>query len=199
VKLNLFVLSVAVIGLSQTLAHAELYDVDPAHSHIGFSVRHLLGKVPGEFKDFEGQIDVNEKKPETSNVKFTVKTASINTNNEKRDGHLKSGDFFDAEKFPTLTFVSKKVVPKDKKHFKLVGDMTMHGVTKPATFDLEYLGSLKDPWGNQRASFNAKSVVNRKNYGIVWNKTLDSGSTMLGEDVTIDMDVEAVKHVEGKK
>ncbi len=191
--MTLVLLSSSLLALDPVLSQAAEYSVDPAHSHVGFVVRHMLGKVPGEFKDFEGTFQFDEKKPSLSAADFTIKSASISTDNPKRDTHLKSGDFFDAEKYPTLTFKSKKLVPAGHHKYKLMGDLTMHGITHPVTFAVEYMGSMKDPWGSTRASFTANTKVNRKDFNILWNKKLDSGSWLIGDDVMINLDIEAVK------
>ncbi len=179
--------------LATSVAHAADHAIDPTHSSVEFKIRHLVGKVKGGFKDFDGEISFDEKALDKSKAKFTIKTASINTENEKRDAHLKSADFFDAEKFPTITFESKSFAKAGKGKFKVVGDLTMHGVTKPVTMEVEYAGTEKDPWGNTRAGFTATTDVKRKDFGIVWNKTLDSGSVMLGDDVAISIQLEAIQ------
>jgi len=181
---------VALLAVSASAFGAD-YVVDNSHSHVGFTVRHIVSKVLGEFKDYEGSFVFDEKKPETSKVDFTIKTASINTNNEKRDEHLRSGDFFDAEKHPTLTFKNGKLTKAGKDKFKLAGDLTMRGVTKPVTFDVEYLGGGKDPWGNQKVGFSAKTKVKRTDYGMSFNKTLETGGVLVGEDVEIQLEIEA--------
>jgi polyisoprenoid-binding protein YceI len=172
---------------------AAVYTVDPGHSHAGFQVRHVVSRLQGEFKEFEGSFSFDEKAVETSTGKFSINASSINTNHEKRDTHLKSPDFFDVQKFPTLHFESKKVTPAGNKKFQLSGDLTIHGVTRPAIFDVEYLGADADPWGNRRAGFSAITRINRKNYGIVWNKVLDSGGLLVGEEVEINVQVEAIE------
>lgn len=192
---SIFKTFVAAAGLFAALpAFAAEYTVDKDHSNVGFSIRHLVSKVPGSFKDYEGTFQFDEKDLKNAKVQFTIKTASIDTANAKRDEHLRSADFFNAEKNPTITFVSKKVTGSGKK-FKIEGDMTMLGVTKPVTFNAEYMGAQKDPWGNMKAGFSASSKINRKDFGMVFNKVLDSGSLMLGEDVTIQLDIEAAQKV----
>ena len=173
-------------------AFAAEYSVDKDHSNVGFTIRHLVSKVPGSFKDYEGTFNFDEKDLKSSKVQFTIKAASIDTANAKRDEHLRSADFFNVEKNPTISFVSKKITGSGK-HFKIEGDMTMLGVTKPVTFNAEYMGVQKDPWGNMKAGFSATGKVNRKDFGMVFNKVLDSGSLMLGEDVAIQLDIEAAQ------
>ena len=182
---------VAVLSVLSPALRAETYDIDSSHSQVGFRVKHLVGKVPGRFTKFSGTIDFTPGKPESWKVDAAIDPASINTDNDKRDGHLKSPDFFDAAKFPAMSFKSTKVTDVKGDSAKLLGNLTMHGVTKPVVLDLEIGGTTKDPWGNQKAGFSAKGKVNRKDFGIIWNKTLDAGGLMLGEEVEVTIDVEA--------
>jgi len=172
---------------------AAEYKVDPAHSRVGFQIRHMVGRVAGEFKEFEGVFHFDDQAVEKSGAEFTIQTASIFTNNSKRDDHLKNAEFFDASSHPKITFKSKSVKAKGPKRFQLTGDVTMHGVTKPVTFDVEYMGADKDPWGNSKAGFVAKTTLKRKDFGIVYNKTLDSGNLLLGDDVNVELTIEADK------
>ncbi|MGK5083864.1 YceI family protein [Bdellovibrionota bacterium FG-1] len=175
-------------------ASAADYTVDASHSSVGFSVRHLVSKVKGGFSDFDGTFKFDAKNPKAVEGKFVVKIASLSTNNQKRDEHLKGPDFFDAAKFPEMTLANLKLVQaggKDK--FKMTGDLTLHGVTKPVMFALEFNGTSPDPWGNTRAGFSATGQINRDDFGISWNKALDAGGLMLGKDVTIDLQVEAIE------
>lgn len=188
-----FLMTLLSLGLISMPGNAAEYTVDKDHSHAGFQVRHMVTKLQGEFKDFEGSFSFDEKSPDHSAGKFTILASSINTNHVKRDTHLRSADFFDVDKFTSLIFESKKVTPSGDKKFLLSGDLTIHGVTRPATFEVEYLGSAKSPWGDIRAGFSATSKINRKDYGIVWNKVLDSGGFLVGEDVDILIQVEAVE------
>jgi polyisoprenoid-binding protein YceI len=185
-------LSLAALTLATAASAAPAtYKFDGAHTEVGFTVRHLFSKVPGRFTAFEGTIQFDEQNLPASSVDFTIQATSINTGNERRDGHLRSPDFFDVEKFPTLTFKSTKVSAFKGKKFTVVGDLTMHGVTKPVTLDCEFLGAGDlGPMG-YKAGFDATTTVNRKDFGIVWNKTLDAGSTLLGDDVAITIHVEA--------
>ena len=187
-------------GLLSLAAQAGHFEVDPSHSNVSFTVRHIVSKVSGDFSDYEGTFMFDEKKPNDASVNFTVKSASIDTKNKKRDDHLKSPDFFNIEKFPTITFKSTKVnKTAGKNKFKVMGDMTMLGVTKPTTWDVEFLGKAGDPWGNMRAGFTASTKINRKDFGMNWNKTLDKGGIMLGEDVTLNLNVEAIEKKMGSK
>ena len=162
---------------------------------MGFSIRHFFSKVPGQFKDFSGTIVMDEKSPPASSVEVTIQAASISTDNERRDAHLRSPDFFDVDTFPTLTFKSTKVAPAGKDKVKIAGDLTMRGVTKTVVLDVEFLGMGQVGIGGQsmgtKAGFDATTTVNRKDFGINWNKTLDQGGLMLGDDVAISLHVEA--------
>jgi polyisoprenoid-binding protein YceI len=198
------VLAVIAVALAVASASAApvAYKIDPSHSEVGFKIRHFFSKVPGRFNDVAGTVSLDDKNLAASSVDVTIQTASINTNNERRDNHLRSDDFFSAEKFPTITFKSTKVIPGEDKKFKVEGDLTMRGVTKPVTLDAELVGVGAIGMGGNvvgtRAGFDASTTVNRKDWGILWNKTLDNGGTMLDDMVTIDLNVEAVKD-ESKK
>jgi polyisoprenoid-binding protein YceI len=187
---------IALLGAAVASAETTTWKFDPAHSEALFSIRHIFTKVQGRFNEMEGTIQLDDKDLSKSSVDVTIKTASIFTNNEKRDNHLRSADFFDAEKNPTLAFKSTKVIPgADKDKFKVQGDLTMRGVTKPVTLDVEYLGG--GPWGmggqvyGTKKGWVATTKVNRLDWGISWNKTLDQGGTLLGDDVDLTLNVEA--------
>jgi polyisoprenoid-binding protein YceI len=171
------------------------FDIDQPHSQVGFSIRHFFSKVPGQFKDFSGTIVMDQKAPEASSVKVTIQAASISTDNEARDKHLRSPDFFSADSLPTLTFKSTKVAPAGRGRYKVTGDLTMHGVTKSLVLDVEFLGMGEVGVGGQnwgtKAGFDATATLNRKDFGINWNKTLDQGGLMLGEYVAISLHIEA--------
>jgi polyisoprenoid-binding protein YceI len=172
---------------------ADTYNVDPGHSEVGFQIRHLVTQVRGKFTDYKGTIQLDAAKMENSSVDFAIKTASIDTGNADRDKHLRSADFFDAEKFPEITFKSKSVKATGKDSYAVTGTFTMHGVSKELTLPVTFGGTAKDPWGGQRAGFSTATTLNRKDYGIEWNKALDSGGALLGDDVKISIDLEAVK------
>ncbi len=176
-----------------TARAADTYTVDAAHSEAGFQIRHLVGKVRGRLRDLKGTILIEPGKPEASSVEFTIQAKSIDTGVADRDKHLRSADFFDVEKFPEISFKSTKIVPAGKDRYDVTGSFTMHGVTKVITIPVTLLGIAKDPWGNERAGFEVVMSLNRKDYGIVWNKILDAGGTMLGEEVSIAINLEAVK------
>ena len=169
---------------------AGTWAVDTSHSTVGFTVRHMMvSKVRGRFQDFTADIVIGED-PLQSRVDATVQMASVDTNDESRDNHLRTNDFFDIESFPTMTFRTTSVEP-DGDDFKLNGDLTIRGVTKPVTFDLEVGGVGKDPWGNTKAGFSATTTINRKDFGIEWNAALETGGVIVGDKVTIELDIEA--------
>jgi polyisoprenoid-binding protein YceI len=172
---------------------AETYGVDKAHSEVLFSIKHLVSRVSGNFQDFDGKIVIDRAKPEASSAEFTIKATSINTNNARRDDHLRTPDFFDVAKFPEITFKSTKVVPKGKDAFEVTGDLTMRGVTKPVVLAVSFLGDIKDQMGNDKAGFEATTTINRKDFGVLWNKALDQGGFVLGDDVKVTANLEAAK------
>ena len=171
----------------------DVYNVDKTLSEVTFRVRHFVSKVSGRFDDFSGTITLVPGKPAASAVEFSIKTASINTANTGRDTHLKSADFFDAEKNPEITFKSTKIAPVDDDTFNVTGIFTMHGTAKEMTIPVDFGGYIKDQRGTEKAGFSLTTKLNRKDYGIVWNQTLDSGGMMLGDDVEITVNIEANK------
>ena len=172
---------------------ADSYSIDKTHSQVGFRIKHLVGKVSGRFTDFEGAILADPAKPEASSVELTIKAASIDTGNAQRDGHLRSADFFDVAKYPDITFRSSKITAAGNDRYGVAGTLTMHGIAKEITLPVSFLGRSKDPWGNDRAGFEISTTLNRKDFGIVWNKTLDTGGLMLGDDVEVSINIEAAK------
>ena len=185
----------AVLAASPVLA-ADTYVIDKSHSEAGFQVRHLMGKVRGHFNDYAGTITVDPAKPETASVEFTIKAATIDTANANRDKDLIGANFFEVEKFPDITFKSSKVKAAGKDKYDVTGTLTIHGVAKEVTLPVQFLGFAKDPWGNDRAGFSIDTTINRKDYGIVWNKTLDSGGALLGDDVWVSINLETTKKKE---
>ncbi len=184
-------MALTVFGfLAAASANATEYGFDKAHSHVGFSVKHILSMVPGEFKDFDGSFSFDEKKPESSKVNVTIQTASVNTNMEKRDAHLQSADFFDAVKFPTLTFVSTKVEAAGDKKYKVTGDLTIHGVTKSVVLDVDYMGT-DTIMGMDTIGFSASTKIDRRDFGLSWgqDKLSAAGNLMVGNDVNINIDI----------
>jgi polyisoprenoid-binding protein YceI len=168
------------------------YKIDKAHSEVVFQIRHLVTKVRGRFDDFEGTIQLNEDKPELSSVEFTIKAASIDTNEKDRDNHLRSAEFFDVEKFPNLTFRSKQVIKKSNESSDVRGDLTIHGVTKEIVLPVTHLGKAKDPWGMERAGFEAEIMLNRKDFGLMWNAPLELGGFLVGDEVRVSLSIQAV-------
>ena len=185
--------ALTALALGPALAAPEVFTIDPVHSQVGFTIRHIVSRVPGRFDTFSGEITVDRENLATSKVSAEIDCGSINTGNPKRDGHLKSPDFFNAEKNPKITFVSTNATASSKERLSLTGNLTMAGVTKPVTLDVKILGFAADPMGpgGQRAGFEAKTTLNRKDFGISWNRMLDAGGTILGDEVEITLLVEA--------
>ena len=168
-------------------AQVKTYELDKSHSEVGFQTRYVVGKVNGRFTEFDGKFQGDLAKPEASSVEFTVKAASINTDNAKRDGHLRTPDFFDVEKHPDITFKSEKIVAKGKDAFEATGPLTMHGVTKTVTLPIAVLGVGKGRNGGETVGLEIETTLNRKDYGIVWNRALDTGGVALADDVKVDI------------
>ncbi len=170
------------------------WQIDHAHSGISFTVRHLLvSKVRGRFTKWTGKLRFDEENPAASSVEVAIEANSVDTAEQQRDGHLRSGDFLDSEKFPHLTFKSTRVQRVKDDTYEVTGDLTIRGVTRPVLLAVEYGGVMKDPWGNERAGFTARTAVERKEFGITFNQVLDHGGLALGEKVSIEIDVEATK------
>lgn len=168
------------------------WTVDPSHSMVGFVVRHLMvAKVRGRFTEFAGTITVGDN-PLDSKVEAVVQVASITTNDEGRDGHLQSADFFEAETHPTMSLVSTGIEPKGA-DFVLHTELTIRGITKSVDFDLEFEGVAQDPWGNTKAGFTAEGEINRKDFGMEWNAALETGGVLVGDKVKIVLEIEALK------
>ena len=179
------------VGLASS-SQAESWKVDPAHTTVGFNVSHLFTSVQGRFDRFEGTVDFDLANPEAAVVRGTVEAASINTNNEKRDKHLRSSDFFDTEKHPKLHFESTKATITQGRNGKIAGNLTIHGVTRAVVLDVKFLGSGKDPWGNERAGFRAELTINRRDYGLNWNELLETGGYLVGDEIEIRIDAEGL-------
>jgi polyisoprenoid-binding protein YceI len=172
----------------------EIYTIDKSHSEAVFQVRHLVTKVRGRFTDFEGVIRVDRERPGLSSVVFSIDAASVDTDVADRDTHLKSPDFFDVAQYPELRFVSKNVKPGFRgDHVDIVGDLTIKGITREVTLRVEPHGQAKDPWGNTRAAFTAKTTIDRKDFGLTWNQALETGGVLVGDAVEIEAEIEAVK------
>ena len=170
------------------------YTIDQTHSRLGFSARHaMVTTVRGQFTDFAGTAHIDAANPAASNVSLTIKTASIDTGVADRDGHLRSGDFFDAEANPEITFVSTKV-ERDGDDWTIKGDLTMKGVSKPVTVEFESTGSARDPFGNLRVGFEGATTINRKDWGLSWNAALETGGVLVSEKVKLEFDVSAIRN-----
>lgn len=172
------------------------YNIDSSHSLIEFSVKHMMvTTVKGRFTQFQGDVEIDEATPSNSKVDVTIQTASVTTGDEKRDGHLNSADFFDAEKYPTITFTSTKVEPQGGESYRVSGDLTMHGVTRPVTFDITREGVTKNMQGKQLQAFSAALTISRKDFGLEWNVALESGGWLVSDQVKISLEVQAVEAV----
>jgi len=170
------------------------WNIDPSHSAVAFSVRHMVvSKTRGRFTKWSGQLRFDEEDPEISSVEVTIDPASIDTADAQRDAHLRSADFLEVEKFPTASFRSTNVEEVDSGRYRVTGDLSVHGVTKSVILDVTYEGSGKDPWGGERAGFSGSLSIDRKDFGLTWNKALESGGLLVGDDVTIEIDVEGVQ------
>jgi polyisoprenoid-binding protein YceI len=169
------------------------YTLDVTHTRIGFSARHaMVTTVRGQFGDFEGSAKVSTADPAASSASVTIRTASITTGQEDRDGHLRSGDFFDVETYPEIRFVSTGVARKDAETWTVTGDLTIKDVTKPVSIDFELTGSARDPFGNLRVGFEGSTTVNRKDWGLAWNAALETGGVLVSEKIKLEFDVSAI-------
>ena len=184
-------LAVLVAAAGSTAHAADAYAVDPVHSSVSFKISHVgISYIHGRFDDFGGKINMDPKNLPASSVDFHIKATSIDTSVPDRDKHLRSADFFDVEKFPEISFKSDSVKTAGKDRYDVTGTLTIHGVSKKVTLPVSYLGTAKDPWGGTRAGFETSTTLNRKDFGIVWNKALDNGGVMLGDDVKVDINLE---------
>ncbi len=173
------------------------WKIDPAHSQIQFSVRHMMiSTVRGEFESFEGTIDFDQNNPENSKVYVEIDASSINTRENDRDNHLRSADFFNVEQHPTIVFKSKRVEPTSKNKGRIIGDLTIVGVTKEVVVDVELEGVAKSPWGQTVAGFSGYAELNRKDWGLTWNQALETGGVLVGEKIKINVAVELIKQEE---
>ncbi|GAB7024831.1 YceI family protein [Geotalea toluenoxydans] len=186
----------AIIALALPLvASASTWNIDPDHSNVGFKVRHLMvSNVKGSFDKYTGKIELDDKDITRSRVIVAIDTNTVNTNVQKRDEHLRSADFFDVAKYPTMTFASKKIAKAGKDKLKMTGDLTLHGITRPVVLTVEGLSKeSKDPWGNIRRGATATTKINRKDFGLVWNAALETGGVTVGDEVTITLEIELIK------
>ena len=175
-------------------AAVTTWTIDPVHSSVEFAVRHLMiTTVKGRFTDVAGTVVVDEARPQQAAAEITVGVASVDTREAQRDAHLRSADFFDAETFPTLTFRSRSVKDFTSQGFTLVGDLTLHGVTREVALDVTAEGRSKDPWGGERAGYSAVTKIKRSDFGLTWNQLLETGGLAVSDDVKITLDVQLVK------
>ena len=171
------------------------YTLDPAHSRIGFVARHaMVTKVRGAFNEFEGTATLDGANPANSSAQVTISTASIDTRNAQRDGHLRSNDFLAMDEYPQITFVSTGARQVDDSTFELTGDLTIKGVTNPITIPFSFEGAAKDPFGNLRVGFEGAVTINRKDYGITWNAALETGGVLVSDKVTLEFELSLVKN-----
>jgi polyisoprenoid-binding protein YceI len=169
------------------------WKLDPIHSIVEFSAKHLMiTTVKGRISDIEGTIYTNENDPKSSSVEATLKATSIDTRTDQRDQHLRSADFLNVEKYPEIRFRSTRI-EGGKEEFKLTGDLTIRDVTKPITLDVQFEGQTKDPWGGQRVGFSAKGKIDRRDWGLTWNQALETGGVVVGNDIKIELEVQAVR------
>lgn len=191
--LVLFLFAVVVWCPLAVYAESARWSLDPDHSTIEFRVAHMIvSKTSGRFTDYAGFIDMDAEAGTVTAIEATIKAGSVNTNHEKRDAHIRNVDFLDVEHYPTIIFKMKSY-KKAAEGFIAVGDLTLHGVTKEVTLAGQYNGATKDPWGNTRAGFSAEGKLNRKDFGMIWNKTLDSGGLVVGDEVQIRLEIECIK------
>jgi polyisoprenoid-binding protein YceI len=188
-------LVVAIAATMSSVAHADIttYEADKAHSNINFKIRHMLSRTTGQFKDYKAMVQLDPEKRDQVNVFAEINVASIDTDEPKRDEHLRSADFFDVAKFPKMTFTGSRLfdVNADRTKGKLEGKLTIRDISKPVVLDVEWLGTATDPWGNSKAAFSGTTKINRKDFGIIWNKTLDAGGYLVGDEVEIEINIEA--------
>lgn len=194
-KVWLMLLWLGVLAWFPSAVHAEpaRWNLDPEHSTIEFRITHMVvSKTTGQFTDYVGYIDMDAEDGTVTAIEATIKAESVNTNHVKRDTHLRNAEFLDVKLYPTITYKMKNS-KKTSEGFTAMGDLTLHGVTKEVLLTGRYNGSTKDPWGNTRAGFSAEGKLNRKDFGMIWNKTLDNGGLVVGDEVQIRLDVECIK------
>jgi polyisoprenoid-binding protein YceI len=194
-QISLMLLWLGLLAWFPTAVHAEpaRWNLDPEHSTIEFRITHMVvSKTTGRFTDYAGFIEMDAEDGAVTAIEATIQAESVNTNHVKRDTHLRNAEFLDVKLYPTITY-KMKTYKKNSESFIAVGDLTLHGVTKEVVLSGRYNGSTKDPWGNTRAGFSAEGKLNRKDFGMVWNKTLDNGGLVVGEEVQIRLDIECIK------
>lgn len=189
-------IALAFLGLvaAAAAARADTWNIDPVHTTVEFSVRHMMiSNVKGQFERVSGTISANGSDPNSVQISAVIDATSINTRVEKRDAHLKSAAFLDVDKYPTITFKSTKVEPDGSNKWKVTGDLTLHGVTKPVVLEVETTAPIKDPSGKTRAGASATTKIDRKDFGVLWNKPMEAGGVLVGDEVAISIEVEAVQ------
>jgi len=194
-KRSTFLVFLTFIFALPFLGHAATWQIDPDHSSFQFKVRHLMvSNVKGDFTKVKGVVTMDDKDVTNLNVELAIDAASVNTGHAKRDEHLRAPDFFDVAKYPTITFVSRKVMKAGPDKLKVIGDLTIHGVTKEITVDVEGpTQEVKDPWGNFRRGATGTAKINRKDFGLTWNRALETGGVVVGEEVDLFIEVELIK------
>ncbi|HEX2981825.1 MAG TPA: YceI family protein [Anaerolineaceae bacterium] len=175
------------------------WQIDNAHSLVEFSVKHMMiSTVRGRFEEFSGVVDFNEETPALSSVDVQIETASINTFEPQRDAHLRSADFFESERYPLMTFKSTKVEALDETHGKITGDLTIRDITHQVVLNVEYSGQAMSPWGKTSAGFSAQTKINRKDWNLTWNKALETGGVLVGDEIKISIELEIIKQTEAE-
>jgi polyisoprenoid-binding protein YceI len=192
-KRTLSLLTLLIVTAALPAAAADTYTVDGAHSNVKFKIRHLVSKTSGEFATFDGRIVADWENLDNSKVELTIDAVSIDTGNADRDKHLRSADFFDVEKYPKISFTSSKITRIEGRTYNVLGTLTMHGVAKEVNLPVTFLGEMQDPWGNTKAGFELETTINRKDFGITWNKAMDTGGVILGDEVEIEVNLEVAK------
>ena len=191
-----YILAIALVFAVSAIAGAATWKAEAEHSNIGFKVKHLMiSNVYGSFHDFDVTVEYDEINPGEATINVTINTESVDTDNEKRDGHLKSADFFDVENFPNISFASSKI-KKSGDNYEIHGHLTIRGITKEVVLDTELTPVITDPWGNTRIGGVATTKINRTDFGLVWNKSLETGGLLVSNDVNITIEVELIKQTQ---
>jgi len=189
-----FILGVLLLTMFSATAQKTKWTFDKVHSKIQFDVTHMvISEVSGRFLDYEGTVLADKADFSDAKIDFSIDVKSIDTDDQQRDGHLLSADFFDAAKHPKITFKGKSMTAAGKNHYKLTGDLTMHGVSKSTTLDVKYGGTITDPYGNVKAGFKITGLIDRTDFGLKYNSVMESGGLLIGEEITITCNVELLK------
>jgi polyisoprenoid-binding protein YceI len=177
---------------TEAIATRQTWTIDPAHSEADFAVKHLMiSTVKGTFRTVSGKIELDAENPGASTVEADIDATTIDTRSEQRDTHLRSADFFDVEKYPTITFRSTKVEPRGEGEYRVTGNLTIRDVTKPVVLEVEETGRATDPWGNQKIGFTATTRIDRTEFGLTWNAALETGGVLVGNDIKITLEIQA--------